>query len=175
LNNRHRSFYGKIEPVKRTLIIGYGNLDRQDDGVAWHILLQVANTLGIQVPSNLEDPFPVLPDQPEFLFVLQLVPEMGEMVSKFERVCFVDAHTGDIKEEVRAGEIHPEYQHSAFTHHMTPQTCLEIARAVYGAKLEALLVSVRGYHFDFDDSLSPETEKLVPIAVDKIVRWLQLS
>ncbi len=161
--------------MKRTLIIGYGNPDRQDDGVAWYILLQVAKTLGIQAPSTLEDPFPILPDKPEFLFVLQLVPEMGEMVSKYELVCFVDAHTGDIKEEVRVVEITPEYQHSAFTHHMTPQTCLEIARTVYGAKVEALLVSVRGYHFEFDDKLSPETEKLVPIAVDKIVHWLNLS
>lgn len=157
------------------MIIGYGNPDRQDDGVAWHVLLQVAQVLGIQPPSSIEEPFPALPGLPEFLFVLQLVPEMGETVSKFERVCFVDAHTGDIKEKVKAIEITPEYQHSAFTHHMTPQTCLEIARTVYGAKVEALLVSVRGYHFKFDDKLSPETAKLVPNAVDKIMEWLKLS
>ena len=161
--------------MKHSLIIGYGNPDRQDDGVAWHVLLQVARELGIETPPTLEDPFPVLQDKPEFLFVLQLVPEMGEMVSKFERVCFVDAHTGDIKEEVRALEIAPEYQHSAFTHHMTPQTCLEIARTVYGANVEGLLVSVRGYHFEFDDKLSPETKRLIPVAVDKIVQWPNLS
>jgi hydrogenase maturation protease len=161
--------------VQNSLIIGYGNPDRQDDGVSWHVLLQVAKKLGIQTPPSLEDSFPVLPDKPEFLFVLQLVPEMGEMISKFERVCFVDAHTGEIKDEVRAMEITPEYQHSAFTHHMTPQTCLEIARTVYGAKVEGLLVSVRGYHFEFGDKLSAKTEKLVPLAVEKIVQWLNLS
>jgi hydrogenase maturation protease len=161
--------------VKHTLIIGYGNPNRQDDGVAWYVLLQVAKELGLQAPPTLEYPFPVSPNKPELLFVLQLVPEMGETVSKFERVCFVDAHTGDIKEEVQAVQIIPGYQRSAFTHHMTSQTCLEIARTVYGAKVKGLLVSVRGYHFDFDDKLSPETEKLVPVAVEKIIQWLKLS
>lgn len=161
--------------MKRTLIIGYGNPDRQDDGVAWHVLVQLAKELGIDPPFTPEDVFPIVPGKPEFLFVLQLVPEMGERVSNFEQVCFVDAHTGDIKEEVRTVEIVPEYQHSAFTHHMTPPTCLEIARTVYGAKVEGFLVSVRGYHFEFDDKLSPETEKLVPVAVEKIMKWLRLS
>ena len=161
--------------MKRTLIIGYGNPDRQDDGVAWHVLSQLATELGMQAPGTPEDPFPMLPGNPEFLFALQLVPEMGETISKFEKVCFVDAHTGDIKETVRVMELVPHYQHSAFTHHMTPQTCLEIAQTVYGAKTEGLLVSIRGYHFEFDDRLSPETEKLVPLAVNKIIQWLKLS
>jgi Ni,Fe-hydrogenase maturation factor len=28
------------------LIVGYGNYDREDDGVAWHILERLANHLG---------------------------------------------------------------------------------------------------------------------------------
>ena len=30
-----------------TLFIGYGNPDRQDDGVAWHVLTGIANQLGL--------------------------------------------------------------------------------------------------------------------------------
>ena len=32
--------------MKKVLILGYGNLDREDDGVAWHVLQGVAETLG---------------------------------------------------------------------------------------------------------------------------------
>jgi hydrogenase maturation protease len=161
--------------VISTLIIGYGNPNRQDDGVAWQVLSQVAHSLGIHSPSSIEEPFPILPNQPEFLFSLQLVPELGETISKFERVCFVDAHTREIKEKVQAIKLTPKYQRSAFTHHMTPQTCLEIAQTIYGVKVDALQVSVRGYHFEFEDKLSPESLNLVPIAVKKILDWLKLS
>jgi Ni,Fe-hydrogenase maturation factor len=32
--------------MNKVLIIGYGNPDREDDGVAWHILQGVAERLG---------------------------------------------------------------------------------------------------------------------------------
>lgn len=161
--------------MKHSLIIGYGNPNRQDDGIAWHVLRQVAQILKLEAPMNIEESFPTLSGKLEFLFVLQLVPEIGEIISKYSRVCFVDAHTEAIAEEIQTIELTPKYQRSAFTHHMTPQTCLEIAHAIYGATVDAFLVSVRGYHFEFSDHLSPESEKLVPIAAGKIMDWLQPS
>jgi hydrogenase maturation protease len=171
-SDSHRSFFPEKEILKNTLIIGYGNPDRQDDGVAWHVLCETAKAMGMTPPDNLNEPFTTLPGKPEFLFLMQLVPELGEQISHFDRVCFVDAHTGEITEEVRANEITPQYQKSPFTHHMTPQTCLEITRTVYGKDPRALLVSIRGYEFGFEDQLSNRTAQLVPVAVKKISEWL---
>ena len=76
-----------------TLFIGYGNPDRQDDGVAWHILAGIANQLGLETSPSWEDPLPSSPEA-EFAFYLQLTPELAEDLTSYDRVCFVDAHTG---------------------------------------------------------------------------------
>lgn len=161
------------DEVKDTIIIGYGNPDRQDDGVAWHIMRAVAEGLHFSAPLLPEEPFNINTDQIEFVFNLQLMPEYGELISNFKRVCFIDAHTGAIPEEIRGIEINAVYQRTPFTHHMTPQTCLEIARMVYHATPDAFLVSVRGYKFGFSNLLSKKTERLVPLAVEKIIDWFQ--
>ncbi len=159
--------------MKDTIIIGYGNPDRQDDGVAWHIMRAVAEGLFFTAPLLPEEPFAIDNDQIVFTFDLQLVPEFGEKISHFKRVCFIDAHTGSIPEEVRGIEINAQYQHTPFTHHMTPQTCLEIAKTVYHATPKAFLLSVRGYEFGFSNLLSKKTERLIPLAVEKIINWYQ--
>jgi hydrogenase maturation protease len=159
--------------VKDIIFIGYGNPDRQDDGVAWHVMREVAEVLNFTAPLLPEDPFDIDNDQIEFTFNLQLVPEYSEKISHFKRVCFIDAHTGAISEEVRGIEINAQYQHTPFTHHMTPHTCLQIAKTVYHATPNAFLLSVRGYEFGFSNLLSKKTERLIPLAVEIIIDWYQ--
>ena len=103
-----------------TLFIGYGNPDRQDDGVAWHILAGIANQLGLVTSPSWEDPLPSTPEA-DLAFYLQLTPEIAEDLTAYDRVCFVDAHTGKIPQNVQMVDITPEYQTSPFTHHLTPE------------------------------------------------------
>ena len=35
----------------KTLIIAYGNRDREDDGAGWHILDKLAHRLGLEAPQ----------------------------------------------------------------------------------------------------------------------------
>lgn len=158
--------------MAHTLLLGYGNPDRQDDGVAWHVLKGVAAGLGLPAPATWEDELPC-GQGVVFRFELQLTPEMAEDIRDFERVCFVDAHTGSIPSEVRMVEIQPAYQTSPFTHHLTPEMLLEMCQALYGRAPEAALLSVRGYHFQFSNDLSPQTGALVRAAVSLCNTWLQ--
>jgi hydrogenase maturation protease len=158
--------------MKKTLIIGYGNPDRQDDGVAWHILTQLAARFGQTVPNNIEEDFAPSGLNPELLFALQLTPEMSEMIAEFERVCFVDAHTGNVPGEVHIETVEPEFQTSPFTHHLTATSCLYMVKTLYGKNPESLIVSVRGYKFGFEHSLSPKTAAHALEATEKIVDWV---
>jgi Ni,Fe-hydrogenase maturation factor len=72
-------------------------------------------------------------------------------------------------------EISAQFQASPFTHHMTPETCLSLSQALYGKAPEAVLVSVRGYQFGFENTLSARTAELAEIAVNQIWQWLQSS
>lgn len=159
--------------MKRTLILGYGNADRQDDGVAWHVLNHIARRLDRPLSSTPDEGFQITGKPVELLFTLQLTPEMAETVAGFERVCFVDAHTGAVPDEVNVVQVGQTYESSPFTHHMTPATCLSLAEALYGHRPESLLVSVRGYAFGFERTLSPRTEVLADQAASQIEAWIE--
>ena len=157
--------------MKQLLLLGYGNPDREDDGVAWHILRALTLKLGLAAPQSYEDEFPEF-DQIDFAFQLQLTPEMAEDISSYEYVCFIDAHTGNIPESVRLINVESEFQASPFTHHLTPQSLLSMCETIYEKKPDAALVSVLGHRFLFSRQLSEETEKLVPDAVALIWDWI---
>jgi hydrogenase maturation protease len=155
-----------------TLILGYGNADRQDDGVAWHILNLLAERLGRQPSPSPEEGLDSKGEPADLLFVLQLTPELAETLANYERVCFVDAHTGRVEEEISFEHVMSEFQASPFTHHLTPASCLTICEHLYGKKPEALLISVRGYEFGFSREMSAKTASLSRQAAEEIWRWL---
>jgi hydrogenase maturation protease len=157
--------------LKELLLIGYGNPDREDDGVAWHILRALTIKLGLLPPESYEDEFPESA-QIDFAFYLQLTPEMAEDVAAYEYVCFIDAHTGNIPQPVRLIDVESEFQNSPFTHHLTPQSLIAMCETIYGKKPDAALLSVLGHRFLFTRELSQQTAELVPQAVDLIWDWM---
>ncbi len=174
----------------RTLVLGYGNLDRQDDGVAWHILNDIAKHFGLPAPDPTGESFnqstPGMPTDGsstpsvdslisplDLAFTLQLTPEMSETLANYAVVCFVDAHTGNVPQEINFEEMHGTYQASPFTHHLTPQTCLALAQALYGHAPRGFLMSIRGYQFGFTNELSEQTKQLAATAGEQLIAWLR--
>lgn len=153
-----------------SLVIGYGNVDRQDDGAGWHVLDLLARWLGLE-PDGQE----VWSEDGTIClhYTQQLTPELAEFIAQFERVCFVDAHTGQEKDEIHTMPVAPAYQTSAFTHHMTPAICMLLAEELYVKRPEAILFSVRGYAFGFQRELSERTAWLADKAAQRIWSWLQ--
>jgi hydrogenase maturation protease len=159
--------------MKKLLILGIGNPDRQDDGVAWHVLVALAAHLKQTVPNSPEEEFEEA--NPQLLFTLQLTPDLAETLAAYDMVCFVDAHTSEVQAELQRIELEPKYQRSPFTHHLTPETCLALSETLYGATPRAILVSVKGYHFDFSTQLSPQTSALAVEATNVIREWVTVN
>jgi len=157
----------------KTLVFGYGNADRQDDGAGWHILRNLADRLGLSVPEDPGESIEIEHEIVDLNFDLQIYPELAEKISHYKRICFVDAHTADIPEKISWIELSPEYEKSPLTHHMSPRTLLSISKTIYDRVPEAILVSVRGYRFEFERELSPKTAKLVEEATERIWDWIQ--
>jgi hydrogenase maturation protease len=154
------------------LILGYGNPDREDDGAAWHILVGLAQRLGRPAPDSYAEGFDESGLEPELIFTLQLTPELAETLAGYDRVCLIDAHTGAVPEDVHVENIAARFQSSPLTHHMTPQTLISLVETLYQRRPEAILVSVRGYQFEFVPRLSDRTAALAKQAEDKIWEWL---
>jgi hydrogenase maturation protease len=158
--------------LKKTLILGYGNPDRQDDGAAWHILCGLARRLGRPVPDDITEGFFDTGGILDLVFVLQLTPELAETAAEYERICLIDAHAGSIPEELRFGPVEVLFQASPFTHHLTPQSLLALTKSLYAAEPEAVLATVRGYEFGFGNGLSERTATLVLQADEIIWNWM---
>jgi hydrogenase maturation protease len=154
-----------------TLVIGFGNPDRQDDGVAWHILAALADHFGIEKPRPPDLDFYPAGTNPDLLFCLQLSPEQAEIIANYERVCFVDAHTGSVANDLNWQVVEPRFQTSPLTHHMTPETLLSLTKSLYHRQPQAVLVSVRGYEFEFSHLMSQRTTELALQAAQKIITW----
>jgi len=156
----------------KTLIIGIGNADRQDDGVGWHILKNIAEKIGFEVPDDPGAPIEIEDERVDLMYTLQIFPELAETISHYQRICFVDAHTADIPDEICWTELQPEYERSPLTHHMSPKTVLSISATIYGIIPETILVSIRGFSFQFQRELSPRTASLTQEATERIWEWV---
>jgi len=154
------------------LIAGYGNVDREDDGAAWHVLARLARRLDIPFAASIDE-YEFIPGHPiDIHFSLQLIPEMAEMLPAYARVLFVDAHTGAVPEEIHVEDLVGRPESSPFTHHMTPAALLNLASLMTPRLPPARLISVRGYSFGFREELSERTDALVEATLPVILEWL---
>jgi len=156
-----------------TLILGFGNLDRADDGAAYHVLNALRERLGQPPLREEDDGAAPLGGAADAVFVRQLVPELMETAAAYARLIFVDAHVGDDRPDLACDPVTPAYTPSPFTHHLTPAAFLALTGALHGRSPRGVVVSVRGRDFGFSRSLSPGTRRLVDQAADRILAMLR--
>ena len=127
--------------MAHTLIIGYGNPLRGDDGFGWHAalrLLEITHDTGIEI-----------------LPVHQLTPELMDPISRARRVIFIDAAVGEDAGKLTVAALETTGGPAGvFTHFATPAALLEGARSLYGARPQALLITVVGLDFELGEKLS---------------------
>ncbi len=136
----------------KTLLVGYGNLSRRDDGA------------GVLVAEAVEkEAF----DDVEVRTCQQLHVELLDEFSKFERIVLVDASTTGPEVELR--KVRPSSEgHLASSHHLGPELLLRLAQLTRSGEPELYLCAVRGENFDFGEELSAEAAVRVRSAVDQI-------
>jgi len=161
--------------LTQTLVIGFGNVYRRDDGVGFAVLNALRERMGRPPLGTDECGYDDLGHELDTLFVHQLVPELAETVAKYDRVIFVDAHVGAIPDPIREEEVVARYESATVSHQLHPCSVLALAWDLYGGRLRGVLLSVRGYDFDFGDELSPQTAALVSECVDRILASIPFS
>ena len=127
----------------------------------------------LPVSDDLDVDFQDQENQVDYIFQLQLTPEVAYDLDQYDRVCFIDAHTGAVPEDVHIEKVKAAFQRSPFTHHLTAASLISIAETLHHRSPETLLVSVRGYQFGFARTLSEATSMLTRQAVEIILKWMQ--
>jgi hydrogenase maturation protease len=144
----------------KTLILGYGNTLRKDDGLGVYAALTLASQ--------------PLPNGVEVCTYQQLSPELSPVLAQADRAIFIDAASSDQKPgTINTRILQPRTnQPSGITHHFDPETLLAMAKALYGHAPEATLFSVTAASFDLEEGLSPEVTAALPILVDDIKKYM---
>lgn len=157
----------------RSLVLGFGNVDRQDDGAAYHVIQALRR--------HLRQP-PLEPDQTgleelggrvDSVFLAQLVPELLDVAMDYDRLVFVDAHVQPDWEALHCAPVEPEERPSTLTHHLTPGLFMALLQALYGCTPEAFVISLRAHQFDFGRELSAATAALIEPAIAEIMRRIK--
>jgi hydrogenase maturation protease len=137
----------------KTLILGYGNQSRRDDGVGWFVLEQLA---ALKLPGvELETSH-------------QLEVEAAETISRYDTVIFVDAAIPEAPEAIQRSVVTPNFQSHAVAHYLTPADVLSLCKTLYQREPKAILFSIRGRDFNFGTTLTPEVEQAARDVVKQI-------
>jgi hydrogenase maturation protease len=159
--------------LTRTLVLGFGNVYRRDDGVAYVVLNALRARLGRPVLDIDDDGFDDLGHEVDTVLLHQLVPELAETASRYDQLVFVDAHVSGIEEPVRQEELEACFRSATVSHQLHPCTLLALVEGLREEAPRGVLISVHGYDFDFGEGLSEETAALVPEAVERIVAAIE--
>ncbi len=130
----------KSDARARTLLIGYGNPLREDDG------------LGVAVAKKLEGCAGV-----DILTAHQLLVEMAEEMAHYERVIFVDVNT-TAPPGVLAVPL-PESVTPALGHTLSPWRLMAYAQTLFGSDARFWIFSAGGERFDYKEGLSPAAQR----------------
>jgi hydrogenase maturation protease len=161
-----------MKTIGRNLVIGYGNLERQDDGVAFYVVNRLRQRLG-QKPLKSDDAgLAKLGNSTDSVYIRQLVPELIETLSNYDRLVFVDAHIPAGMSNLVCTRIYPEDGFPLFTHQMNPALLLAILKALWGREPLSHLLTIPGLRFEMGRGLSARTAALVGPATRIILELL---
>lgn len=142
-----------------TLVLGWGNPGRGDDGLGPEFVRAI-EALGLESVECSSD--------------YQLQVEDAADVARFHRVLFVDAdRTGG--EPFWVDRLHPQASGLSFsTHSVAPAAVLALVRDLFQAEPEAWILGIRGYEFDeFREQLSAGARSNLERAVEHMKSALQ--
>jgi hydrogenase maturation protease len=135
--------------MPKTLVVGYGNSLRGDDGVGWVVAEQLAESIA--------------DSQVCVLVRQQLMLELAPEIAQSDRLILIDAAADKIPGQISVEKIEPAHASVELSsHHLQPATLIACARQLYGSSPETWLVSVGGESFECSDQLSPRVAAQVP-------------
>lgn len=146
-----------MTPAPTTLILGWGNPGRVDDGLG---------------PAFIEAVSKIAPSSVVLDSDYQLTMEDAAEVAHYDRVVFVDAdRSGPAPFSMRP--LEPSTDGGSFsTHSVAPGAVLSLCRDLFHATPEAWILGIRGYEFDrFGEGLSEGARA----NLDQAVEFIRMS
>lgn len=136
---------------RTTLVIGYGNPLRGDDGLGWAVVDALQDRTGVTAVSTH-----------------QLLPELADRIAQAEKVVFVDATVEGEPGDIRVTAVFPQTIGTASTHQMSPGVLLSYVAELYGRCPPAHLITITGQDFGYTETLSPLLASKLPDILNNV-------
>lgn len=133
------------------LVIGCGSTLRTDDAIG-HVVAQA-----------LSERFSA--DDVRVVTMTQLMPELSAQISRADHVIYIDADVGLSAGRVSVDSVMAQDMSASFTHHVSPESLLLAAGALYGRRPPAQIISVGADSFEIGLSLSPALLAQLPVVI----------
>ncbi|MEO8369714.1 MAG: hydrogenase maturation protease [Candidatus Solibacter sp.] len=144
--------------MSHTLVIGYGNPLRGDDGAGY----MAAELLR----ARLQNP------AVEIVSEQQLLPEMMQGIAEAKLVIFIDASVSGRTGKFNRIPLRPAPTCGRFTHHASPEALLAGAQALYGHTPEAVHYLIPGRFFEAGQEMTPSVRRAVNDLVETLAQEL---
>lgn len=139
-----------------TLVIGYGNTLRNDDGAGQAVAEAIADR-----------PLPGV----RVLCVHQLTPDLAAELATVDRAIFVDAvpQAEDAPPRVQIQFLDPHLPNNPLGHSCDPRSILALSQLLFDRLPEAYWVLIPAIDFEFGETFSEVTKQAIEVAIDRIV------
>jgi len=134
----------KKSDKNKTIILGVGNIGRQDDGLGWLFLdfLKKQDLLNADI---------------EYRYQLQV--EDAELASNYDTVIFVDATKEDTDLGYYFKECESTDKYGFTTHALPPETIVYLVNNLYQKNPETYTLAIQGYKWNLQHGLSRKASK----------------
>lgn len=148
---------------RRTLVIGYGNPGRQDDGLGPAFIDRLLQVTGQNAPSLSAKS------------CYQLTVEDAHELQDYDQIIFVDASINS-DAPFQFGKIAGNTLNPLASHSLTPESLLQLCDILYQHLPEAFMLAIRGYEFDkFEEKLTPQADHNCQAALSMLFEELGLA
>jgi len=137
-----------------TILFGIGNSGRGDDGLGWAFLDR------IQQESEFRG-------QIEYRYQLQV--EDAALVSRAERVIFIDSHKGELPGGFQWKPCMPSKDFEFTSHVLPPRAVMYFCEDLYGKSPRADVLMIQGSSWDLRIGMSSEAK----LHLDKALRFFK--
>lgn len=138
--------HGESGRPKTTLVCGFGNPGRRDDGLGPALVALLESDPALKKRTDIRTEAR-----------LQLNIEDALTISAVEEVIFADAST-QAKPPFEFKKIRPKAKLAFSTHALAPASVLALCRELYGRTPEAYLLGIRGYRWELGEGLTARAD-----------------
>ena len=148
--------------MKKTLIYGYGNPGRQDDGLGAGFVEMAEKWIAEERISQIFTDCNY-----------QLNIEDSAVIAEYDTVIFVDASVADVN-KFKLEKVDPDNASIEFTMHaVSVSFVLDLCQKVYHKSPETYVLHIKACEFDFIEALTPQAEENLLAAFEFLKRFIQ--